>query len=137
MDRAEERTDREESKQEHCSGVGQSQSSLGRKSRRACASCSIYFFGSSFPVSANSTETHWQSVRVSVSHTHTHTYTNMHTERDSVRYTGQWSNTGGSCPLARGADVFKTITQVPVCWGTERQQKHISGLSTCFYKPRK
>lgn len=57
-DRAEECTDREGSKQEHGSGVGQSQSSLGRKSRRACPSCSTYIFGSSFPASVNSTETY-------------------------------------------------------------------------------
>lgn len=42
--------------------LGQNKSSLGRKSRKACASCGMHSFASSFPASANSTETHWQSV---------------------------------------------------------------------------
>lgn len=61
-------------------------------------------------------------------------YTNMH--RGPVRYTEQWLIPSGSCPLAYVADVFKSNMQVPAFWGTERQQKHISGLSMFCYKLR-
>lgn len=73
---------------------------LGRKTRRARASCSTYFLVHTF---------WWITVKptnkVSLSLTH----------RDPGRYTGQWSDMSGRCPLAQVADVFKPIVQVPVC----------------------